>query len=267
MSIIAGIVAPHPPLLIPAIGGAEADKVRATAEALDRVGAVLAEHEPDTLVFISPHSPMIEAAFAVRTGQCAQGSFARFGRPDIEFDLPVDVELAQAIAADAETAGLTVQRIEDARGLDWGVMVPYYFIGDGRPIVSLSISGLDYQDHEAWGRAVKRSAEAMGRKVAFVASGDLSHKLSPESPYGFSPAGESFESEVVSIFNSRRLKDLSTIDPDLVEQAAECGLRSFIALAGALEDLTLEGGTLAHEGPFGVGYAVALFEASDAQDV
>ena len=230
---------------------------------MERVAAAIAAKEPNVLVIISPHSPMAEDAFGLRTGPSACGSFARFGHPDIDFDLRVDVELAQAIADEAEGGGLSVQRIEDTRGLDWGVLVPYHFIGGGRPIVSLSISGLDYRRHQAWGQAVCRAADSLGRRIVFVASGDLSHRLSPESPYGYAPAGETFEEEVVAIFNSGKLKDLADIDPGLVAEAAECGLRSFITLSGVLDGLEFHGGTLAHEGPFGVGYAVALFETSE----
>jgi len=267
VTVVAAVVAPHPPLLHPAVGGVEVEKVRATAAAMERVAAAIAAKEPDVLVFISPHSPTIEDAFALRTGPSARGSFARFGHPDIDFDIRIDVELARAIADEAESSGLAVQRIEDTRALDWGVLVPYHFIGGGRPIVSLSISGLDYRRHEAWGRAVGRAADSFGRRIVFVASGDLSHRLSPKSPYGYAPAGETFEEEVVSIFNSGKLKDLAEIDPGLVAEAAECGLRSFIALSGVLDGLEFHGGTLAHEGPFGVGYAVALFETREGSHV
>ncbi len=267
MSVVAGVVAPHPPLLLPAVGGVEVEKVRATVKAMERVAAAIAPKEPDVLVFISPHSPTMEDAFVLRTGPSARGSFARFGHPDINFDLRVDDELARAIADEAEGHGLAVRRTEDARDLDWGVLVPYHFIGGGRPIVSLSISGLDYRRHQAWGQAVYRAAHSLGRRIVFVASGDLSHKLTPESPYGYAPEGKTFENEVVAIFNSGKLSELADIDHGLVAEAAECGLRSFIALSGVLDGLEFHGGTLAHEGPFGVGYAVALFETSEESHV
>ncbi len=162
-----------------------------------------------------------------------------------------------------QSGGSAVRRTEDTRDLDWGVLVPYHFIGGGLPIVSLSISGLDYRRHHAWGQAVSRAARSLGRKIVFVASGDLSHKLTQSSPYGFAPAGEAFENEVVAILNSRKLSELADIEPGLVAEAAECGLRSFISLSGVLDGLEFHGGTLAHEGPFGVGYAVALFETSE----
>jgi AmmeMemoRadiSam system protein A len=48
-------------------------------------------------------------------------------------------------------------------------------------------------------------------------------------------------------------------DEDFCEAAAECGLRSFIIMAGALNGKKVKSELLSYEGPFGVGYAVAAF--------
>ena len=46
--------------------------------------------------------------------------------------------------------------------------------------------------------------------------------------------------------------------------AAECGLRSFVTLGGFLgKDATVDPQVLSYEGPFGVGYMVALFGTRD----
>ena len=52
-----------------------------------------------------------------------------------------------------------------------------------------------------------------------------------------------------------------TFDPSFIEAAAECGLRSFIIMAGALDGKSVKPEFLSYEGTFGVGYAVAVFEA------
>lgn len=49
------------------------------------------------------------------------------------------------------------------------------------------------------------------------------------------------------------------MDASLCERAAECGLRSFQIMAGALDGLAVAPRLLSHEGTFGVGYGVALF--------
>ena len=52
---------------------------------------------------------------------------------------------------------------------------------------------------------------------------------------------------------------LLALDPRFADAAAECGLRSFQMMAGALEGKELNCDLLAHQGPFGVGYGVASF--------
>ena len=50
------------------------------------------------------------------------------------------------------------------------------------------------------------------------------------------------------------------IEPVLLDGAAECGLRSFVALGGFLgDDATVDPEIFSYEGPYGVGYLVARF--------
>jgi len=51
-------------------------------------------------------------------------------------------------------------------------------------------------------------------------------------------------------------------DEEFCESAAECGLRSFITMAGSLDGKELISELLSYEGPFGVGYAVAAYEVT-----
>jgi len=56
--IIGGCIVPHPPLLIPAIGGKERETVRSTYTSLQELARRLVELEPDVLVITSPHTPL-----------------------------------------------------------------------------------------------------------------------------------------------------------------------------------------------------------------
>ena len=96
--------------------------------------------------------------------------------------------------------------------------------------------------------------------MAFIASGDLSHKLLAEGPYGFAPEGPVFDEQIGELFSSGNLDGLFEFDEAFCDAAAECGLRSFQIMAGALDGLHCESELLSNEGPFGVGYAVAILE-------
>lgn len=270
MSVIAAVAAPHPPLLIPEVGGAKYDAVLSSARALRAAKERLDSLSPETLVIISPHSPVAGSSFALRTGKRFSGSFARFGHAEIMMDLRGDSDLAAGVVEVCNEQGLATTVIDQGEReeeLDWGLLVPYHYLGSDQPVVALSVSDLDYRTHFKFGRAVSDAAARLGRRVCLVASGDLSHRLSKDSPYGYSAAGVEFDRRVVEIFASADLSALMSLEPKMVAQAGECGLRPFICMAGALDDQVIESSVLSYEGPFGVGYLVATLIVEREENV
>ena len=102
------------------------------------------------------------------------------------------------------------------------------------------------------------------RSAILIASGDLSHRLTPDAPYGFRPQGPLFDRLVIDALRSRAWEQIEALDPDLVEEAGECGLRPLAILLGAARAANLNSEVLSYEGPFGVGYPVVAFTASAA---
>ncbi|MDY6794305.1 MAG: class III extradiol dioxygenase subunit B-like domain-containing protein [Actinomycetota bacterium] len=268
LGILGGCIVPHPPLLIPDIGGRELKNVHSTYGAMERLGEELGVLQPEVLVMMSPHSPPYRDAFAVRTGDNLQGSFAGFGCPQVRISKQNDVELLRVIKKLADEAGLPLAELESAgssfssRGqeLDHGLLVPLYYLDRyfETPIVAISISGLDYSSHFRLGRMVKEACENLRRRAVFVASGDLSHRLKPVSPAGFNPRGEEFDRLIVDIASSGDFDSLYDIDEKLVEEAGECGFRPIHTMWGALKNGELDSSVYSYEGPFGVGYLVSL---------
>jgi AmmeMemoRadiSam system protein B len=250
-----GCVCPHPPLLIPAIGGENRRRVQATVEAMERLAA---ETEAvDLTIVISPHTPGYAKAVAVRSPATLWGDFAAFRCPEVGIEIDNDVEFVDRLLDRAAALdGLDVEPLDDDQ-LDHGVLVPLFFLSALR-LVNLSVAR-DYDIHKSLGRLVRETADELGRKVLFVASGDLSHRLQPGAPAGFDSRGAEFDAQVVDLLARGDLDGLSRLDPDLVRGAGECGLRSFITLGAFLGAETTPARVLSYEGPFGVGYAVAAF--------
>jgi aromatic ring-opening dioxygenase LigB subunit len=257
-----GCICPHPPLLIPEVGGASLRRVAATVEAMRRLATQIGE--PETIVVISPHSDGFGDAHVVRTAPRLRGDFGRFRCPDVSFSYDNDIpfaELLLALAGDYRRLRLVP---DDGDLLDWGVLVPLSFLG-ARRIVSLSVVTA-YGEHRTLGQLVRRCAEELGRDTLFVASGDLSHALTHDAPAPYDPRGKLFDDEVVHLLGNGDFQALGRIDPILLEGAAECGLRSLMALGGFLgDDAVVDPEVLSYEGPFGVGYMVARFGASEAE--
>jgi AmmeMemoRadiSam system protein A len=138
--------------------------------------------------------------------------------------------------------------------------VPLYFLqhnGWHGPVIALGYSFLANDDHLRFGECVKRAADSMGRPVAFVASGDLSHRLKPEAPAGYNPNAHLFDEEVVDALRANSPDRIINIDQELRKVAGECGYRSMLVAFGATSELPLSCEVLNYEAPFGVGYLVA----------
>ncbi|MBO4353208.1 MAG: hypothetical protein J5818_06940, partial [Eggerthellaceae bacterium] len=69
--------------------------------------------------------------------------------------------------------------------------------------------------------------------------------------------GPVFDERIGEVFSSGDLEGLFDFDEDFCDRAAECGLRSFQIMAGAIDGLGFQSQMLSNEGPFGVGYGVA----------
>lgn len=279
MPIVIAVAVPHPPLIVPGVGRGREREIQATTDAYREVARRIAKLQPDTIVVSSPHTAMYLDYLHIAPGPGAQGTFAQFGDPSGGSRVSYDEELVTGLCRLAHAEGLPAGTSgERERDLDWGVLVPLHFIqaaydelraaghelGPYR-VVRMGISGLSPLQHYHMGQLVARAAAQLGRRVAYVASGDLSHKLSADGPYGFSPDGPVFDQLVCDAFARGDFLSLLTADPGLCERAAECGLRSFQIMAGALDRTPVTAELLSHEGPFGVGYGVACFSPTGAE--
>ncbi|MDR0706906.1 MAG: AmmeMemoRadiSam system protein A [Treponema sp.] len=248
---------PHPPLIVPGVG--KGDEIPATRDAYMRVAGEVRGENPETVIIISPHSVCYADYFHISPGTSATGDFGAFRAPHIRFSVQYDEALADSIGAAAEKAGVHAGKLgERDAGLDHGVMVPLYFLQSPR-IIRIGLSGLPLIDHYRFGMCIREVVDALGRKVVLIASGDMSHKLKADGPYGFAKEGPVHDAFVKDCVERSDFKSLLAVDPALCERAAECGFRSLVILAGFMDGLRTRGRVLSYECPFGVGYLTAAF--------
>lgn len=271
MGIAAAFAVPHPPLIIPAVGQGREKGIQKTIDALEEVGRRIAAIAPDTIVISSPHTVMYRDYNHISPGKGARGSFAQFGAPEARYEIAYDEEFTDELDRLAQERHLSAgTSYEQDRSLDHATMIPVHFIEHhykGAKYVRVGLSGLSPAAHYKLGQAIQAAAEKLGRKCVFVASGDLSHKLKADGPYGYAKEGPEFDKEICGIFQTGDFLRLLTMDRGFADRAAECGLRSFQIMAGALDGIPVSSELLSHEGPFGVGYGVAAFMlTSDKRD-
>ena len=185
MSVLAAYAVPHPPLILPVIGAGREQEIAHTIDAYREVMRAAAELRPDTVVVISPHAVVYEDYFHISPGERAEGNFAAFGHPAISVGVDYDEDFVRMLAATAMDHDIPAGTLgERAAALDHGTMIPLAFLSDylgDAPVkvVRIGISGLPAYLHARLGQCIAAVSERLGRRTVCIASGDLSHRLSP----------------------------------------------------------------------------------------
>ncbi len=266
MPIIASYMVPHPPMIVPDIGRGSEQQIRKTVQAYETVAAQIAEIRPETIIITSPHALLYADYFHISPGKQASGDFSRFRAPGICFRENYDTELVRKICALADRAGFPAGTLgERDPELDHGTMVPLYFVEklykDFR-LVRTGLSGLPLTDHYAFGQILQQAVEETGRKAVLIASGDRSHKLQAYGPYGYAEEGPVYDARIMDVAGRGAFGEMLEFDETFCDRAAECGHRSFVIMAGALDGMAVDAKVYSHEDVTGVGYGICSFHPS-----
>ena len=257
---------PHPPLIVPEVGRGGEKVVEETIQSYLKAAEFIRDLAPDTIVLSSPHSIIYADYLHVSPGSHAEGDLGMFGAPQVSFDVDYDEELSSGICKLAEAALIPAgYEGERDKSLDHGTMVPLYFIRQKYTdfkLVRLGISGISLEEHYRLGKIISEAADILGRRVMYVASGDLSHKLQDDGPYGFDKAGPEYDAKIMDVMGSGDFGELLRFDPKLCDDAAECGHRSFVMMAGALDGKRVEAVRLSHQDVTGVGYGICTYKVT-----
>ncbi len=261
MSIVFSAIVPHPPILIPSIGKENLARLNKTAEAYKKLEDDLYVAQPDVLFIISPHGPVQNKTFTLNLCDIFDLNFREFGEYSTNLKIKGEIILAHKIREYAETKA-PVQMLSQP-DLDHGVSVPVFLLTKNLPnikIIPLYYSGLSFEAHYNFGKLLKRELILTKKRVAIIASGDLSHRLTKESPAGYSSKGKKFDKKLTEYIADNQLNKILKINPDFAIEAGECGLRSILILLGIIGETNYTPQPLSYEAPFGVGYAVINFK-------
>lgn len=264
MAVKGAVMVPHPPLIIPDVGRGQEKAIQATIDAYHEAAKKIASWQPDTVVVLSPHSIMYADYFHISPGTGARGDFGQFRAPQVKIQVQYDTELVEALSQEAEAreipAGTMGER--DSR-LDHATMTPLWFLNHyytDYKTVRIGLSGLPLSQHYMLGQCIQKAAELCGRNIVVIGSGDLSHKLKEDGPYGFQKEGPEYDSRIMEVMGAAAFDQLFDFTEEFCDKAAECGHRSFVIMAGTLDRLAVKTEKLSHEGTFGVGYGICTYE-------
>ncbi|GCD08863.1 hypothetical protein Ctaglu_04860 [Clostridium tagluense] len=273
--IIAFYTMPHPPIIIPEVGRGEEKKIKNTYDACARIGGEIAELKPEVIIVVTPHGTMFSDAIALSFESSISGNLKQFGASKVSMNFEIDMDLTGKIMIKARENNIPTVEVSTSflkkygreYELDHGSIVPLYFVVDkykSFKLVHITYGGLSPMQLYKFGKLIKEAIEESNENAVFIGSGDLSHHLKDEGPYDYNPYGEVFDAEIISLLTKGDVAGVFNINPEMVENAGECGLRSYYIMIGAMEGNEIKGELLSYEGTFGVGYAVMKFDLKNS---
>lgn len=257
--IVFAAIMPHPPESIPGIGKKENFKaIKKTLAAFEELRIGIEQADPETIVIISPHAHMEKYFFTINSANELLGNFMKFGLDEVRsYDNDFVIVDKVAFACSMSVNDMPTYLHPDF--LDYGALIPLYHLTKNiKPkVVHLSFSLMDYKLHYRYGEIIRKIIDENGKRVAVIASADLSHRLREHAPAGFSPKAQKFDRDVMHFLGADDIASLMNMDQKDIAEVAECGMRSIIILLGILHGTPYKFKLLSYESPLGIGYLTA----------
>lgn len=272
--VVGTYLMPHPPAIIPDVGKGQEKQIEETTKSMTRIAEDIAQKKPDTIIIISPHGALFRDAVSIMGAPILKGNLSQFGSSQINFKKENNLTLAKKIDVKGWEEGITTVLLDAEKiklyhlssQLDHGTIVPIYFVEKAYKsyqLIHINYGLLPRLQLYRFGHMITSCIEESNQKVAVIASGDLSHKLTQDAPAGYHPNGRVFDEQLLGLLQEGDVQGILSIDEKLANDAGECGLRAIDIMLGVLEGYDINVELLSYEGPFGVGYGTAIINPGE----
>ena len=268
-NLVFACIAPHGSMIIPLLADKDGQKALTTRASMEELGRRMAAAQPDTVVLVTPHGHRVDDCFSLLNNERVRGELGtepgsgEGNKNSLSMVFDVDKELNDAIIAAAHELEVPVTRLsyivadEPAyyQPLDWGASVPLWFMGalmHPQPKVAIACPDrwrMPWEFFPTFGKAIRQAAEAIGRRIALIASADMGHAHDPNGPYGFNPASAEFDAATIEAVQAEDLGRLLTFDQAWHKRAATDAYGQILNLHGAIEGQHFHPELLSYEVP------------------
>ncbi|MFF3574889.1 protocatechuate 3,4-dioxygenase [Nocardia jiangxiensis] len=214
-----------------------AEAVARLMDGYDRLKQDIAAADPDViLVTADCHFQSFETGHnVIGTGAEHIGSMEFFKRGDLDLTLAGQPELARDLANAVRAAGLEVEEAERV-DLDHGLIVPLRLL---LPRPELPVIPIITQPHRSFspfnarrfGAALRGVVADSGLKVAFLATGGLSHWLDPGH---FGGVDVEFDSYILKLLEAGRGLDLCSLEPFPLLEHGQYEIQNWMIMLGLI---------------------------------
>ena len=204
----------------------------------------------DTVVIADTHW-LVNAGYHINANPKMQGVFTSTEFPHFLSDMPYqhcgNAALGSAIADIATNNGVRTLCHSNVPtlNLQYGTLVPLRYMGIGEDISIVSIAGWMYDaeldESRTVGEAIREAVAQSDNKVAFLASGSLSHRIPPNAvvdQYLFKisqPFNEEVDHRVLEMWQAGQTREFLAMLPQYaVDCSGEGGMHDTAMLFGLL---------------------------------
>ncbi|MBX6353523.1 MAG: extradiol ring-cleavage dioxygenase [Thermoflavifilum sp.] len=260
MALVYAAVAPHGSQAVPALAGGDAAQFGETAAGLRAIAEGLRNAAPDTVVVATPHGFRIERMISISTASYAAGEVADNGAA-VSVRAEGDPGFARKWLTASQQRGIpaagvtfgTAEGEASVLPLDWGVVIPWWFLADAgvrpRLVVVTPTRDVGLEPLVKLGTLLAEIAEADTRRVAFIASADQAHAHDVNGPYGYAPEAKQFDEAVVEAVRADDLERILSFDAEFVDRAKPDSLWQMAILCGVLRRVPMRGTFLSYQAP------------------
>lgn len=262
MPILYSAIVPHSPILMPSIGKTVADRLSVTLKSMESVAATLSELQTDTIVLVTnPDSKSASETLAIQTCELYKATFEEFGDFATNAEIKCDTVLGLNIKKGFEEQGIPVTFNSNEK-LDYSASVPLMLLQTNTVrLIVIQPPDVPLKKLMEYGATLQHILQESDKRIAVIASGDLSHSLTEDAPLGLKLEGTIVDQDIVTIFRSRKfpIRKIQSFSKDAALNTGVCGLHAFVLLAGILHHMNFKTRFHSYEGPLGVGYCVISY--------
>ena len=191
MPLVFSAIAPHPK---------KNSKPQKTIDALKKLEGELYMAKPNTIFIISPHSPTSPKSFSINLS-------SDFNNSETKQNYHCDIETISKIKemSDHEFQEIPVNVITEPK-LDHGVCIPLNYLTKHLPetkIIPISFCDLGHEAHIEFGKLLQKAAQLSNKRIAIIASGNLSHVASTHQ-------GETFDQTIKKLLAEKEFKSIGS---------------------------------------------------------
>lgn len=256
MPLVFAAILPHSPLLVPNIGKKNQELFSATLDACKLVAAELIATQPELVIIISGDETKPDLSFAINLSPRFISDLSSFGDLVTRWQFKGEITAAAQFREYLEgQENIQLITNEDLNYMA-SIVASLAEVTEAMPLMPVITNTKNLKLNFVFGQHLQKCILSQQKKIAVIASADLSHRLNKKSPAGYLAKAKKLDQKIVSSLTAGKTKELITLSEAILEETAVEDLPTISVLLGIIDGYNWPSRLLSYESPFGVGHAV-----------